>query len=419
MLRPAPPEVPLRMACEHGNGTAAAGLARGQVGPIYPMGYVSSGYTCNRQHWSLPTPVPHHALGHHMMKAGSAIARSTVRTLAAGGLAFAAAVVSAAGPKAAAAGPVALAYEVRLRDVEEVYAADAVIEAVRQATIAAQISGTVLQILVDAGDPVRKGQVVARIDTRETDAQVAAGRAGVAQADALLSQARQNLERTRSLLEKNFVSQSALDKAESDYNAAKAAADSARAGQSQADTARTYAELRSPLDGVVTRRLMEPGEVAAPGRGVVAVHDPSALRAVGNLPQYVLPKTAHVTRARVDLPQLNRTVDATKVTILPAADARLLSTQIRADLPASESANVAPGAAAKILVPIGRARKLVIPAAALIRRGELTAVNVVATDGQAQLRQVRVGAPFGDGLVEVLAGLSAGDKVLPAPLAPR
>jgi RND family efflux transporter MFP subunit len=354
-----------------------------------------------------------------MMKAGSAVGRRTVRTLAALSLAFAATVVSAAGPKAAPVVPGAAAYEVRLRDVEEVYAADAVIEAVRQATIAAQISGTVLQMLVDAGDPVKKGQVVARIDTRETDAQVAAGRAGVAQADALLAQARQNLERTRSLLEKNFVSQSALDKAESDYNAAKAAADAARAGQSQADTARTYAELRSPLDGVVTRRLMEPGEVAAPGRGVVAVHDPAALRAVGNLPQYMLPKAAQATRARVELPQLNRTVDATKVTILPAADARLLSTQIRADLPASESANVAPGAAAKILVPVGRARKLVIPAAALIRRGELTAVNVEANDGPVQLRQVRVGATVGDGLIEVLAGLSEGDKVLPAPLAPR
>lgn len=354
-----------------------------------------------------------------MMKAGSAIARSTLRTFAAASLAFAAATVSAAGPKAAAVAPGTPAYEVRLRDVEEVYAADAVIEAVRQATVAAQISGNVLQILVDAGDPVKKGQVVARIDTRETDAQVAAGRAGVAQADALLAQARQNLERTRSLLEKNFVSQSALDKAESDYNAAKAAADSARAGQSQADTARTYAELRSPLDGVVTRRLMEPGEIAAPGRGVVAVHDPSALRAVGNLPQYVLPKTAHVTRARVELAPLNRIVEATKVTILPAADARLLSTQIRADLPASESANVAPGAAAKILIPIGRARKLVIPAAALIRHGELTAVNVAAADGQVQLRQVRVGAAVGDGMIEVLAGLSEGDKVLPAPLAAR
>jgi hypothetical protein len=163
---------------------------------------------------------------------------------------------------------------------------------------------------------------------------------------------------------------------------------------------------------------MEPGEVAAPGRGVVAVHDPSALRAVGNLPQYVLPKAANVTRARVELPQLNRTIDATRVTVLPATDARLLTTQIRADLPANEPA-VAPGAAAKILVPVGRTRKLVIPASTLIRRGELTAVNVVAADGKPQLRQVRVGPPAGDGGIEVLAGLNEGDRVLPAPLAPR
>jgi RND family efflux transporter MFP subunit len=310
------------------------------------------------------------------------------------------------------------AFEVKMRDVDDIYAADAVIEAVRQATVSAQLSGTVTQILVDAGDRVKKGQVLARIDTRETDAQAAASRAGVAQADALLAQARLNLDRTKSLLQKNFVSQAALDKAESDYNAAKAAADAARAGQAQADTARSFAELRSPIDGVVTRRLMEPGEVAAPGRGVVAVHDPSALRAVGNLPQYVLPKAAAVTRARIELSQLNRTVDATKVTVLPASDARLLSTQIRAELPTSESGAVAPGATAKILVPIGSARKLVVPSRALIRRGELTAVNVLGADGRPQLRQVRVG-PQVEGGVEVLAGLSEGDRVLIAAHATR
>jgi len=315
--------------------------------------------------------------------------------------------------------PEPAAFEVTMRDVDAVYAADAVIEAVRQATVAAQLSGTVTQILVDAGDRVKKGQVLARIDARETDAQVAAGRAGVAQADAQLVQARLNLDRTKSLLEKNFVSKAALDKAESDYDAARAAADAARAGQSQADTARSFAELRSPLDGVVTRRLMEPGEVAAPGRGVVAVHDPSALRAVGNLPQYVMPKVVAATRARIELLQLNRTVDATRVMVLPASDARLLSTQIRADLPLSESAAVTPGSAAKILVPVGRARKLVVPASALIHRGELTAVNVLTADGRPQLRQVRIGPSVGDGSVEVLAGLSAGERVLPAPFAVR
>ncbi|HTN48251.1 MAG TPA: efflux RND transporter periplasmic adaptor subunit [Burkholderiaceae bacterium] len=307
--------------------------------------------------------------------------------------------------------------EIRLREIDDIYAADAVVEAVRQATIASQLSGTVVQILVDAGDHVKKGQVLARIDTRETDAQVAAGRAGVAQAEAQLAQARLNLDRTRSLVQKNFVSQAALDKAEADARAAQAAADAARAGQAQADTARSFAELRSPMDGIVTRRLMEPGEVAAPGRAVLAVHDPSALRAVGNLPQYVLPKTAGATRARVELPQLARTVEATRVTVLPAADARLLSTQIRADLPPDASSYTAPGAAAKVLVSTGRARKLVVPEVALIRRGELVAVNIVGADGRPQLRQVRLGAQAGDAGVEVLAGLAEGDRVLPAVLA--
>jgi RND family efflux transporter MFP subunit len=321
--------------------------------------------------------------------------------------------------KAVARPGTAATVEVRMQDVDDVYAADAVIEAVRQATVAAQLSGAVTQILVDAGDRVKQGQVLARIDTRETDAQVAAGRASVAQADAQLTQARLNLERTQSLLDRNFVSRAALDQAESNFKAAKAAADAARAGSTQADTARTYAELRSPIDGVVTRRLMEPGEIAAPGRGVVAVHDPAALRAVGNLPQFVLQKAAGATRATVELPQLGRTLTATRVTILPATDARLLSTQIRADLPAGDTPGVTPGAAAKILVPIGRTRKLVVPESTLIRRGELTAVNVLAADGRPQLRQVRVGSAVAGGGIEVLAGLSDGERVLLNPLAAR
>ena len=315
--------------------------------------------------------------------------------------------------------PVPTAVEARLQLVDDIYAADAVIEAVRQATVAAQLSGVVVELLVDAGDRVKKGQVLARIDTRQTDAQVAAGRAGVAQANAELEQARLNLERARSLLDKNFVSRAALDKAEADYKAARAAADGAHAGSLQADTARSYAELRSPIDGVVTRRLMEPGELATPGRGVVALHDPSALRAVGNLPQFLLPKIAGVTRATVELPLLGRTIASARVTVLPASDARLLSTQIRADLPDGEIPGVIPGATAKIVIKTGRSDKLVVPQGALIRRGELTAVNVVSETGRPQLRQVRVGSIVAGDRVEILAGLSDGERVLLDPLASR
>lgn len=305
---------------------------------------------------------------------------------------------------------------VELRTVEDFYAADAVVEAVRQATVSAQIAGTITQFYVDAGDRVKRGQLLARIDTRETDAQVAASRAGVAQAEAAAVQARLNYERTRSLVAQNFVSQAALDKADADYKAALAALEAARAGSAQALTARSFAEVRAPIDGVVSQRLMELGELATPGKPLLALHDPGALRAVGSLPQFVLPRAAKVHKASVELPAADRIVAATRVTVLPAADARLLSTLIRADLPADLPPGVVPGTAAKIRVPLETARKLVMPVDALIRRGELTAVHVVGADGAPQLRQVRVGPAYEGGVVEVLAGLAEGERVQLNPL---
>jgi RND family efflux transporter MFP subunit len=300
---------------------------------------------------------------------------------------------------------------VETRELDEVYAADAIIEAVQQATLAAQINGSVTAYYVDAGDRVKKGQVLARLDTRDTDAQVAAGRAGIAQAEAALAAAKSNYERTRSLVEQKFISQAALDKAESEYKVALATVETARAGSVQANTARGFAEIRAPFDGIVTRRLMEVGEFANPGRVVIAVHDPAALRAVGSLPQFVLAATASVDRATIDIPSVGRTFAATRVTVLPSADPRLLSTQVRADLPSGAVPGLAPGVAAKVL----------IPEAALLRRGDLVAVNVATPQGSPQLRQVRIGPGVrtadGQKFVEILAGLADGEQVLLNPLA--
>ncbi len=316
---------------------------------------------------------------------------------------------------AAPAAPVAATATVALREVEEFYAADAVIESVRQATVSAQIAGRLTQVLVEAGDRVKRGQLLARVDTRETDAQLAGARAQAAQADAGLAQAQLNFERTRSLVAQNFVSQSALDKAEADLKTARAAVAAASAGTAQAGTARSFAELRAPIDGVVTRRLMEPGELATPGRGVIEVHDPAALRAVGTIPQYLLSRAGRIERAQIELAALEGRLRAQRVTMLPAADPKLLSTQVRAELPANVPATIVPGMAAKVMVPIGSSQKLVVPAAAVFQRSELTAV-IVMIDGQRQLRQVRLGNRVGDGDVEVLAGLNAGERVALDPL---
>jgi RND family efflux transporter MFP subunit len=335
------------------------------------------------------------------------------RAALAAGVAFV--LLAAAGPGAAQPGASAA---VEMREVEDVYAADAVIESVHMATVSSQIAGQLTQLHVDAGDRVKRGQLLARIDTREADAQVATSRAQVAQAEAALAQAQLEHDRTKSLVAANFLSQSALDKSEAELKTARAAVDAARAGTAQAAAGRSYAELRAPIDGVVTRRLMELGELATPGRGVVEIHDPATLRAVGTIPQFVLPRTARVDRAEIDLPSLNRRIKAARVTVLPAADPRLLSTQVRADLPADAPAGIVPGTAAKVLVPIGRSQKLVVPAAAVVRRGELTAVFVLA-DNERRLRQVRVGNRVGNDAYEVLAGLSAGERVALDPVSGR
>jgi RND family efflux transporter MFP subunit len=298
-----------------------------------------------------------------------------------------------------------------LDDVAETYAADALIEAVRSATVSAQISGQVIDLRVDAGDRVSRGQLLARIDTRTTDSHVAASRAAIALADAQLTQARINYERTQQLIAQNFVSRSALDKAEADYKAAQAAVGAAQAGGAESATARSFAEIRSPIDGLVTRRLVERGEFAAPGRALFDVHDPAALRAVGSLPQFVLARAANATRADVEIPALAQMLTATRVAVLPSADPRLLSREIRADLPATGAALV-PGMAAKIHVPTGTARKLTMPANAVVRRGELTATYVIDAAGKPLLRQIRVGNAVADGRIEVLSGLADGERVL-------
>ena len=119
---------------------------------------------------------------------------------------------------------------VEYRDVDTTYSTEAVVEAVRQSTVSAQVMGRIVELRVDAGDRVKAGQVIARIDEREATQAVVSSEASVAQARANLQNARLNLERARQLLASKFVSQAAVDSAEAQYKAAEAQVQAAEAG---------------------------------------------------------------------------------------------------------------------------------------------------------------------------------------------
>ncbi len=287
------------------------------------------------------------------------------------------------------------------RDVDLSYPAEAVVEAVRQATVAAQVAGRVIEVKADAGQRVKQGELLMRIDAREA----AEGAAG---AQAQLVQAKAQLERTRNLAAQKFVSSAALDKAEADFKAAQAAAGASGATVS-------HATVTAPITGVVAQRLTELGEMATPGKPLLSVFDPGSLRVVASIPQYKLPDLKAAKHARLEVPETGLWLGVSRMEILPTVDARSHTVTVRLYLP-EDATGVLPGMAARAHFVFGTTRKMTVPTKAVLRRGELTGVYVLDDQGTPRLRQVRLGEILGNGEYEVLAGINSGERVSLTPI---
>ena len=289
------------------------------------------------------------------------------------------------------------------------YSTEASVEAVRQSTVAAQVSGRVASVHFEAGDRVRAGSVLVRLSAQELGAAVAGSRAQVAQAEANLTNARATHQRQLQLFQQKFISQAALDRATAEFHAAEAAARAARAGVDQSAALSAYTTISAPFSGLVSARHVEVGETVTPGKPLLTVFDPKDLRVVAYIPQYKLAEVRAAPRVAVEIPALNKWIDAAGITVLPAADRATQTVKVRIDLPANLE-GVIPGMFARAHFSVGTARKLVIPASAVVRRSEITAVYVVARN-RVSLRQVRLGVPDARGRVEVLAGLNPGEVI--------
>ncbi len=289
---------------------------------------------------------------------------------------------------------------VRRHAVDLSFPADAVVEAVQQATVGAQLAGRILEVRADAGQVVNKGDVLMRLDAREAGEALRA-------ADAVHANAKAHFERQQQLKAQKFVSQAAVDKAKADLDAAAANRAAALAGQS-------HATIVAPMAGVIARRHAEAGDMAMPGTPLFTLYQPGSLRVTASIPQYRLKEMRAVRTARVEFPELGKWVTARSVQVLPTADAATHVSPVRIGLPAMPEA--IPGMFARVHFVIGQAEKLTVPTAAVLRRGEISAVYVQAADGRFSLRQLRLGDTVGHAEVEVLAGLASGDKVATDPL---
>jgi RND family efflux transporter MFP subunit len=304
---------------------------------------------------------------------------------------------------------------VEVREIDLTYSAEAVIEAVRQSTVSAQISGRIVELRFDVGDYVKQGQVIVRIDERAAGQALAASEAQVREADAAARNARMQLERTRQLLAQKFISQAALDKAEADSKQAQARLSALLAGAGQAATERSFATIVAPYSGVVSARHVELGEMAAPGKPLMTGFDPSTLRAVANVPQAQVAAIQASGRARIEVPATGRWFEVRQLTVVPSADPRTHTTRVRLELP-EDARGVYPGVFARAHFAVGRAPRLLAPREAVFQRSEVTAVYVIDDKSPPRLRQIRLGTAGDERAIEVLAGLKPGERVALEPI---
>lgn len=325
-----------------------------------------------------------------------------------------------------------------MHDLPTPFEAGGVVRARAVARLVSRIMASVESVRVSPGDRVRSGQALVVLDGRDLRAnrdQAAAAHAGaresaalaaadVGAAEAGLNLARLTFQRIRELQASKSATQQELDEAEaqlkaaeSRLNVAKARAAgsqagilAASAGATSAEVAASFATVVAPFDGLVTEKLVDPGNMASPGMPLVTVEDTRSFRlevrldesralmvSVGDDVEVMLDAAATV---RAKVAEVSRMLDPGSHDFV-----------VKIELPSQPGLKTGMFARAVFRGPVHRA--LVVPEAAVVRSGQLSYLFVVE-DSTAHLRLINAGAAV-DGLVDVRSGLNEGEQVVTRP----
>jgi len=292
---------------------------------------------------------------------------------------------------------------------------DGVVEAVNQSTVSAQTSGRVVEMPVDVGDQVEKGALIVRFTDTEQKARGAAAESALSEAKARLAEAQLEFDRIREIYAKKLVARAQFDRARADLDAARARAKAAQAALDEVQEGLANTVIRAPYAGIVVARHVQIGETVGVGTPLLTGVSLEHLRVHVDVPHQHIGELRKHRRARVLLPE-DGSIAAEELRISPNADPTTHTFRVLVTVPQGDY-GVYPGMLLKVAFVTGAEERLLLPAAALVRRGEVDAAYVVGEDGRIALRYLRVGTPAADGRVPVLAGLAAGERVATDPLA--
>lgn len=320
------------------------------------------------------------------------------------------AVVAAAGagcsrsePSAAPGQPNQPAARVAVATVQSADLASAIevtgtVRPVQRAQLAAKFMGAIEELPVTLGQPVQAGDILVKISAGEISARLV-------QAQAQLNSARRDLDRERDLLAKGASTAEMVRGLEDRFTLTQAMVH-------EAETMLSYATLRAPFTGVISRKSVNAGDFASPGMTLLEIEGTSDFQVEAAVPDSLIGNLAVGTPLTVAIPTRGVRFTGPIAELSSAADASAHTVLAKITVPAGTA--VRSGEFARVEIPGAAARMLLVPTTAVSTVGQLERVFVVGADGRAILRLVKTGATRGAS-TEILSGLDAGERVVIAP----
>jgi RND family efflux transporter MFP subunit len=308
--------------------------------------------------------------------------------------------------------------------------------ALESVQVASRLMGYLRDIAVVEGQAVKKGQRLFTIDPLDIEGASEQARLGVQQAEDALRDARADFERFESLYKDEVVSRQQFEKMKLNYDMANTRVAQAKAGLNTARGQMRYATVTSPIDGVVTKKLANEGDIAAPGHPVLMVENTHRLQVQTSVAEDLFKTLSLGQAVMIEIDGQSAPVAGKIARLSPAADPMTHSYLVKLDVNATGTSrspgrpknDSAPsgggsgalsepgallhsGAFARALFPVGSRTVLAVPQSAVQNRAGITGVFVIDAQGLAQYRMVRLGAAA-NGQVEVLSGLNPGERVV-------
>ncbi|MFZ5831081.1 MAG: efflux RND transporter periplasmic adaptor subunit [Planctomycetota bacterium] len=316
--------------------------------------------------------------------------------------------VSADVVPAAAAADEGIPVEARLKSFPRGETAVGTIRAVHETTIGSKLLARVLEVNLKAGQQVRQGDVLLRLDDVDLRAKLEQAKAAYRSAEAVHAQAVNDEARYAQLLRTNAVSRQQYEQAATALRSSEAGLRGAEEAVKEAQAMLDWATIRAPIDGVVIDKRVDAGDMVTPGQVLVTIFDPKQMQLVASVRESLAHRLAVGQEIDVHIDGLNRGCSGTISEIVPEAQAASRTFEVKVTGPCP--GGVYTGMFGRLLIPLDEEQVLVIPRAAVRQVGQLELVTVL-DNGRPVRRAIRTGRDF-DGDAEVLSGLRAGEQVL-------